>query len=151
PARALRVPAERLTGLLPVAAAAAVSALFATLAADLRWAAALGAYVARHGSIPDFVPYAAAPSHGWQDAAVLGQLILHALDAIGGNRALMVAQVAAVAAAFALLRLDMRRAGASVAGCNVALFVLILAAFVSLVVVRAVLFSLVLFPLLLLP
>src|SRR5205823_5155726 len=58
---------ELLASWLPVVAATAVSALFAALAADLRWAAALGAYIARHGSIPDFVPYAAAPSHGWRD------------------------------------------------------------------------------------
>jgi hypothetical protein len=146
----LRVSRGLLAASLPVAAAAAVSSLFAALAADLRWAAALGAYVVRHGSIPDFVPYAAAPSRGWHDAPVFGQVVLHALDSIGGDRALMVAQVVAVAAGFALLRLDISRAGASVTGANIALLLLIPAAFVAIVIVRAVFFALVLFPLLLL-
>jgi hypothetical protein len=135
---------------LPIVAATALAALFSTIAADLRWAAALGAYVVRHGSIPGFVPYATAPSHGWHDAPVLGELVLHAFDSVGGARALGVAQVLAVAAAFLLLRLDMHGAGASSAGAQLALMLELGAAFASLVVVRASLFSLVLFPLLLL-
>src|SRR2546427_6945780 len=75
-----------------VGAAAAVAALFGTVAADARWLAALGAYVTDHG-IPDFVPYASAPSDGWPNVPVLAELTFHALEAAGGDRALLAAQV----------------------------------------------------------
>jgi hypothetical protein len=135
---------------LAVATAAVVSVLFGTIAADARWLAALGGYVVRHGSVPNFVPYASAPSHGWANVPVLGELVFHALDALAGDRGLLIAQVMAVTVAFALLALDMRRAGAPNSGAVLVLFVLIPATFTALPVVRAQLFSLALFPLLVL-
>jgi hypothetical protein len=141
---------ELATASLPIVAAAMASALFGTIAADARWLAALGEYVARHGSIPDFVPYASAPSHGWQNVPVLGELIFYGLEAVGGDRALMAAQVAAVTVAFALLAVDLRRAGASDSATTLVLLVLIPASFGALPFVRAQLFSVLLFPVLLL-
>jgi hypothetical protein len=134
----------------PVALAAALSALLGALAADARWLAALGGYVVRHGSIPDFVPFAAAPSHGWPNVPVLGELVFHALDAAGGERALLTAQVVAVAAAFSLLVADGRRAGADDSRITLVLLLLIPATLSELTNVRSQLFSIALFPLLLL-
>ncbi len=145
--RSARV-AERAAFWLPAAAAGAATAVFGTIAADGRWLAAMGDYIVRHGSIPDFVPYASAPSRGWHNVPVLGELIFHALEALGGERAFLIAQVVAVVSSFALLAYDMRRRSASGAGSLFALLLLIPAAFPALLLVRAQLFSLALFPLL---
>jgi hypothetical protein len=134
----------------PVALAAALSALLGVVAADARWLAALGGFVVGHGSVPDFVPFASASSHGWQNVPVLGELAFHALDAVGGERALLAAQVAAVAVAFALLVADARRAGADDSRTTVVLLLLIPATLAELANVRSQLFSLALFPLLVL-
>jgi hypothetical protein len=125
-----------------------LTALFGTIAADSRWLAALGGYVLRHG-IPDFVPYAGAPSDGWANVPVLGELAFHALEALGGDRGLLVAQVVAVAVAFALLALDARRAEASDSSAVLVLLLLLPAALAALAEIRSQLFSLALFPLLL--
>jgi hypothetical protein len=135
---------------ISVAAATAIAALFGTVGADARWLAALGAYVGRHGSIPDFIPFATAPSHGWRNVPVLGELVFHGFDWLGGDTGLYVAQVIAVALAFALLALDMRAAGAADASAGWILLLLIPAVFPAIPVARAQLFSLALFPLLLL-
>lgn len=132
-----------------MAAATAVTALFGTIAADSRWLAALGGYVVRHG-IPDFVPYASAPSDGWANVPVLSELTFHALDALDGGRGLLIAQVVAVAVAFVLLGLDVRRADASDSRTALLLLLLIPASLGALAEVRSQLFSLALFPLLLL-
>ena len=134
----------------PVALAVAISALLGAVAADARWLAALGGYVVRHGSIPDFVPFAAAPSHDWANVPVLAELAFHALDAVGGDRALVVAQVVAVAVAFSLLVADARRAGADDSRTTVVLLLLIPATLAELANVRSQLFSIALFPLLVL-
>ncbi len=135
---------------VPVALAAALSALLGAVAADARWLAALGGYVVHHGSIPDFVPFAAAQSHGWPNVPVLGELAFHALEAVGGDRALLGAQVAAVAAAFALLAADGRRARAPESGLVVVLLLLVPATLAQLANIRSQLFSVALFPLLVL-
>ena len=132
----------------PVGLAATVSALLGTIAADSRWLAALGGYVVRHGSVPDFVPYASAPSHGWHNVPVLGELVFHALEVLAGGRGLLVAQVIAVALAFSLLAVDARRTDASESSAVLVLLLLVPATLAALANVRAQLFSLVLFPLL---
>ena len=149
---ALRLPrsADFPATLLAVVAAGAASSLFGTVAADARWLAALGAYVTRHGSIPDFVPFASAPSNGWPNVPVLAELVFHGLEVVGGDRALMTAQVAAVIVAFTLIAVGMRRAGASDSGSMLVLLLLIPASFVALPFVRVQLFSVLLFPALLL-
>ncbi len=134
----------------PVALAAALSGLLGAVAADARWLAALGGYIVEHGSVPDFVPFAAAPSQGWHNVPVLGELVFHALDAAGGERALLAAQVAAVAAAFSLLVADARRARADDSRLTFVLLLLIPATLSELANVRSQLFSLALFPLLVL-
>jgi hypothetical protein len=135
---------------LAVAAASSFCAAAGLVGADARWLAALGAAIVHAGSIPASIPYAAAPSHDWSNVPVLGELIFHGLDALGGDRALILAQAVAVAVTFALLVVDMRAGGASDAARALVLFVLPFAAITSLFVVRAQMLSLPLFALLLL-
>lgn len=133
----------------PVAAAAALTAFFGTVAGDSRWLATLGGYITRHGSVPDFVPYASAPSDGWHNVPVLGELTFHGLEVMAGDRGLLVAQVVAVVIAFVFLGLESRAASEAGSGTIFALILVILAAFAELVEIRAQLFSLALFPILL--
>ena len=128
----------------------AFCALTAQVGADGRWLAAVGAGIAQLRRLPDAVPYAAAPSAGWHDAPVLGQLVFHALESVGGDRGLLLAQTIAVGIALAAVAFDLRRTGAGdVAGAAVLLAVVV-AAPAALLVARAELFSLALFPVLVL-
>jgi hypothetical protein len=133
---------------LAVASGTALCASVAAIGADARWLAALGAAIASAGHIPSSIPYAAAPSHDWANVPVLGELVFHWLEALGGDRALLVAQALAVAATLALLLRDMRAAGASDAARALVIVAIPFATISSLLVVRAQLFSLPLFALL---
>ena len=121
-------------------------ALVASIGADAHWLAALGREIAELGSIPAGVPYAAAPSAGWENAPVLGELVFHGLEATLGDRGLVLALVGAVLLAVAVLALDMRRADAADAPSALVLLLVGVAASQSLLVVRGQLFSLALFP-----
>jgi hypothetical protein len=123
-------------------------ALVASVGADSHWLAALGQNIADLGRIPAGVPYAAAPSAGWHNVPVLGELVFHGLEAALGDRGLVVALVGAVALAVAMLSLDMRRAEAADAPSALVLLLVAVAGSQSLLVVRGQLFSLALFPLL---
>jgi hypothetical protein len=133
---------------LPAATVAALTAVFAVVGADSRWLAALGRTITSTHGIPDGVPYAAAASAGWPNATALGQVIFGALDAAGGVRGLLLAQVVAVAAAAAALTVQMSRDGARPRSWVPVVLLVWIGAFPAFVVVRAQLFSLVLFPLL---
>ena len=137
--------AQRLTWL---AGAFVVSfcALVASVGADAHWLAALGREIAELGRIPSGVPYAAAPSGGWENAPVLGELIFHGLVAGLGDRGLVFALVGAVGLAVAVVALDMRRADVADAPSALVLLMVGVAASQSLLVVRGQLFSLALFP-----
>jgi hypothetical protein len=135
---------------LAVAAGSALSASAAVVGADARWLAALGAVIARAGHIPSSIPYAAAPSQDWVNVPVLGELVFHLLWVLDGDRGLVVAQAAAVAATLALLLRDMRAARATDTASALVLVAIPLAAASSLFVVRAQMFSLPLFALLVL-
>jgi hypothetical protein len=135
---------------LAAAFGAALCALGAHIGADARWFAAVGAAIFHTGAVPLSVPYASAPALPWHDAPALGQLVFHALDALLGDKGLILAQVVAVATALSALALDLGRArtrdgagAAVVAACIVAVPG-------SFLVARAELFSLALFPLLVL-
>jgi hypothetical protein len=121
-------------------------ALLASIGADAHWLAALGGEIAQLGSIPVGVPYAAAPSAGWENAPVLGELVFHGLESALGDRGLVLALVGAVLLAVAVLALDMRRADAADAPSALVLMLVGVAAAQSLLVVRGQLFSLALFP-----
>jgi hypothetical protein len=135
---------------LSVVGACATAALLGTVGADARWVAALGkAIVGGHG-LDEGVPFATAPSADWNNVPVLAELLFHWLTAGGGERALFLAQVAAVAVAFTAVAAAARRDGATDAGLATALALAFLGAVPTLAVARLQLFSLALFPLLLL-
>jgi hypothetical protein len=124
---------------------AGACALLAGIGADARWLAALGREIVELGSIPAGVPYAAAPSLDWVNVPVLGELVFHALEAMGGDRGLVLAQLVAVGAALILLVVDMRARRASDAAGALVILCVFFAAAPALIIVRAQLFSLVFF------
>ncbi|MFL6039045.1 MAG: hypothetical protein ACJ74B_10465 [Gaiellaceae bacterium] len=130
---------------LAVAAGSTLCAAVAAIGADARWLAALGGVIARAGRIPSSIPYAAAPSHDWVNVPVLGELVFHWVDALGGERGLIVLQALAVAATLALLLYDMRATGASDPARALVLMLVPFASLSALFVVRAQVFSLPLF------
>jgi hypothetical protein len=131
-----------------IGVACAVAAVAGTIGPDARWLAALGRTIVARGAIPDGIPFAAASSHGWPNVPVLAELTFHALAASAGDRGLLVAQLAAVIAAFTLLARDARGAGARDAPVAAALALVVPGALLSLAGIKAQLFSLALFPLL---
>jgi hypothetical protein len=139
-----RPQSSRLTW-LAVAFGAGVCALLASIGGDARWLAALGRTIVADGSIPSGVPYAAAPSVDWVNVPVLGELVFHALHAVGGDRALVLAQFLAATGALSLLAVGMRKVGAPDAASAAVLLMVFFAALPSFIIVRAQLFSLVLF------
>jgi hypothetical protein len=139
-----RPQSSRLTW-LAIALGAGACALLGSIGADARWLAALGRSILERGSIPSGVPYAAAPSVDWANVPVLGELVFHALQVVGGDRGFLVAQLIAVTAALTLLALGMRALGASDAASAAVLMLVFFAAVPSFLIVRAQLFSLVLF------
>src|SRR5439155_23385952 len=84
----------------------------------------------------------------WVNVPVLGEIIFHWLEAIGGDRGLLVAQALAVAAALSLLLRDMRAAGAPDGARAFVIATIPFAAIPAVFVARSQLFSLALFPLL---
>ena len=130
---------------LAVALGAGAVALLGCVGADARWLAALGRTIVSQGSIPPGVPYAAAPSVDWPNVPVLGELVFHGVQVVGGDRGFLLAQLVAVTAALTLLALGMRALGAPDAACAVVLMLVFFAAAPSFIIVRAQLFSLVMF------
>ena len=139
-----RPQSSRLTW-LAVALGAGACALLGRIGGDARWLAALGRTIFAQGSIPTGVPYAASPSIDWVNVPVLGELVFHGLQLVGGDRGLLMAQVVAATAALALLGLGMRAYDASDAAGALVLMLVFFAALPSFILVRAQLFSLVLF------
>jgi hypothetical protein len=130
---------------LAVALGATLAAVAGTIGADARWLPALGKIVVDRGAIPDDIPWASAPSHGWHNVPVLAELVMHWLVSVGGDRGLLVAQVVAVGAALAILAWDLRRAGADELSGALVILVAVVGALPVVVVVRSQLFSIVLF------
>jgi hypothetical protein len=124
---------------------AGACALLAGIGADARWLAALGREIVERGAIPDGVPYAAAPSVDWVNVPVLGELIFHGLQVVGGDHAFVLAQLAAVTLALVLLVLDMRARRVPDAAGAVVILAVFFAAAPAIIIVRAQLFSLVFF------
>jgi hypothetical protein len=130
---------------LAVALGAGGCALLGSVGADARWLAALGRTIISQGSIPSGVPYAAAPSVDWVNVPVLGELVFHALQVVGGDRGLLLGQLVAVTVTLTLLALGMRALGAPDAASATVLVLVFFAGLPSFIIVRAQLFSLVLF------
>jgi hypothetical protein len=133
------------TTAVAVATLSAFVALVTAVGADSRWLAALGRVAFQHHSIPDRIPYAAAPSAGWPNVPALGELVFYVF-ALAGDRGLLLAQLLAVAAALSLLAWDLRRGGGG-RGAPIVLAVVAVGALSSLIAIRGQLFSLALFPL----
>ena len=133
---------------LVAALGAVLAALAGTIGADARWLSALGAFIVRHGSIPDGIPWASAPSRGWHDVPVLAELIFRALMSMAGGRGLVAAQIVAVAAGFTMLAWDLRRNGAGELEGGFALLLAAIGSLPVLLIVRSQLFSVLLFPVL---
>jgi hypothetical protein len=130
---------------IAITAVIAAVATVATIGADARWLAALGGAIAAQRSIPNGVPYAAAPSAGWPNVPVLAELVFHWLNA-GGNRGFVLAQALAVGGALAVLRSDMRHGRAGDSSSAVVLLTVAVGASAALFVIRVQLFSVFFFP-----
>jgi hypothetical protein len=142
-------PASRADVVLIVPLLAAAAAAFGVVGADARWLAAVGASIA-DGHLVHSVAFATAPTSGWVNAPVLGEVVFHWLWALLGDRGLVLAQVVAVLACFGALARGLRRQtddGASVAAV---LFFVLVGSLPAVLVARNQLFSLILFPLLIL-
>jgi hypothetical protein len=142
-------PAGRADVALVVPLLAAAAASFGVVGADARWLAAIGSAIAR-GHFVHSVAYASAPTSGWVNPTVLGELSFHWLWALLGDRGLVLAQVAAVLAGFVALARGLRRESATGAAAAAVLLVVLVGSLPAVLVARNQLFSLVLFPLLLL-
>jgi hypothetical protein len=137
------LPAHVAVPLLATLVAAA-----SVIGADARWLAAVGALVAR-GTLPHSLPFATAPTSGWHDVPALAQLVFHWLEAAFGDRGLVLLQVVAIAGAFTILAVALRRQGATPGAVTLVGALVVVGSVESLGVVRSGLFSLVFFPALL--
>jgi hypothetical protein len=126
----------------------ALTSALAVVGADAYWLAALGRAIVDAGEIPDGVPFATAPTSGWENVPVLGELSFYALAGLLGAFGLVLAQIGAVAVALLVVRRDAAAAGARPTATAAVLGLLFVAAFPAFVVARAQLFSLPLFVLL---
>jgi hypothetical protein len=142
-------PASRADVVLVVPLLAAAVAAFGVVGADARWLAAIGSEIAR-GHLVHSVPFATAPTSGWVNAPVLGELLFHWLWALLGDRGLVLAQVVGVLVAFGALVRGLRREAADGPPVAAVLFFVLVGSLPAVLVARNQLFSLALFPLLLL-
>lgn len=143
----LRRPSADVALLVPLLAAAVAS--FGVLGADSRWLAAVGAIIAR-GHAVHSLPFASAPTDGWQNAPVLAELIFHYLYAGLGDRGLIVAQTMAALVGYGALALGLRSEARGPAGVLVVASLVLVGSVTAVLIVRNALFSLALFPVLLL-
>jgi hypothetical protein len=142
-------PASRADVVLVVPLLAAAAAAFGVVGADARWLAAVGSTIA-DGHLVHSVPFASAPTSGWVNAPVLGELLFHWLWALLGERGLILAQVVAVLAAFLALARGLRRETDEGGAVATVLFFVLVGSLPAVLVARNQLFSLVGFALLLL-
>src|SRR5436190_1052575 len=133
-ARSCRGSTSSPRSVVPILAAALAS--FAIIGADSRWLVALGPTFA-HSLL-----FATAATSGWHDVPVLAQAVFHALDALFGDRGLILAQMAAAFVGFALLARGVQS--------DLVLVFVMIGSLPLLLVVHAELFSLALMPLMLL-
>jgi hypothetical protein len=119
------------------------------LGADVLWGVPLGRELI-HGRLPHGVAFASAVTSGWRDVPAGAELMVWTLyRALGGDRGLVVGQVAAVTVGFGALAEGLRREAAA-GGVLVASALVLAGSLPAVVVVGMASFSLALFPLLLL-
>lgn len=131
--------------LLATVLALAFLAQYVRVGGDWDWLVAMGGHIRGTGEIPDRVPFAAAPSEGWHNVPVLGELLASVLFDLD-PRAAVITHLVVVGAAFVVLGAAARARGASDGFVAVAILLTVVSCFATLVVVRAQLWSLVLFP-----
>jgi hypothetical protein len=128
-----------------VGALAGLVGALGVIGTDALWLVPLGHEIA-HGHLPSSIPFATAPTSGWQNVPAAAEFLFWgAYQVFGGTRGLVVAQVAAAAIGFAALAWGVRREGSSgttLAVCGVAL----VGALPAVAVTGLSLFSLALFP-----
>ena len=127
------------TGAVMAIAVVLVGAL-GVMGADLLWAVALGDQIIRTGRVPEGIPFASAPTHGWHNPFALAEVLLAALHRLG-NGALLATLVVAVAATLALLSLGMRKTGASDRSTALTLILVLGGGLAAFLIVRIQLFA----------
>ena len=132
-----------------VAPVAAIVAVLTRTGSDAFWPVALGSHIRESGAVPAGVPFAAAPSSGWVNTTVLGQLVFSLIGS-AGTMGLLAAQTVSVAATLSLIALDALRRGARPARAIFVIACLAVGAATAFLVARVQLLSLVPFALLLL-
>lgn len=132
---------------LALVLALAFLAQYVRIGGDWDWLVAMGDHIRRTGEVPDHVPFAEAPTDGWHNVPVLGEVVASFLHQ-AGPRVPVIAHLAAVAGGFAVLTGAARRRGATDGFAAVCLILVVVSSFASLVVVRAQIWSILLFPLL---
>src|SRR5262249_27648956 len=132
---------RRVSATWAVTALATAVAALGVLGSDLRWTVPLGDLVA-HGHLPDSIPFASAPTEGWQDAPALGLVVLWAVYSLGSERGLMLAQIVAAGLAWALLARGLRRQGSTEGTTALVAFVVLVGCLPVVFNVRVWLFSL---------
>jgi hypothetical protein len=133
----------------PAAVTAAAVLLVSTgvVGTDIRWMVPLGAAIV-HGGVPDSIPFAAAPTHGWHDVPALAELVTWAAYSSLGERGLLLLQIGAVILGWSMLARGLRRQGSSEGSAALVCLLVLVGSLPQLVVTRSYLFSLALFPLL---
>lgn len=121
----------------------------ARVGSDWDWVVAMGDVVRRTGSVPDHVPFATAPSEGWHNVPVLGQVVASVLHETGAP-GVVLAHLSLVVLAWMLLVLGARRQGAGDVSTSVVLVAVVLGALPSWGLVRLQTYSFPLFAVLLL-
>lgn len=115
---------------------------------DALWLPAMGAHILENRAVPVGIPWAAAPSAGWVNTTVLGQIIL-AIAYSAGSVGVAGAQVLAGTATLAALAVEANGRGASPAKTILIIIAVAVGGAAPLLIARAQLLSLVPFALLL--
>lgn len=147
PERGTRLAAVACVGLV-VLVGAAVTA-WGTVGSDAWWPVALGDHIRAGGTVPDGIPFAAAPTQAWVNTTVVGQIMLSLVGA-AGSVGLLAAQCFSVTVTLALLGWDAMRRGGSQPRTFLALLLFAIGAVPALLIARVQLLSLIPFALVLL-
>lgn len=115
-------------------------ALLTLVGSDLLWLVAIGDEVRASGAVPDGVPFATAPSHGWPPVVLAAEVVLSVIHELGLG-GLLAWQFVTVMAALVLVAIDARRRGAGDVATALVLVALVVAGIGTFAVVRLQTFS----------
>lgn len=117
-------------------------ALLTVIGADLMWLVALGDDVRRTGALPHEVPFAAAPSEGWEPVLAAAEVTLSLIHELG-LAGLLMWHFLAVVGTLVIIAVDGRRGGGTDLSVALVLSVLVLGGVATFAVVRLQTFSLI--------